>query len=147
MSSHECFVPGNTNVTVGSISGSRVVELSLSFTITYPKIGGQRYTFYIRPSWKLGKNCPLLIIICDVSDASSRAFCHRFAQWRIILFHIFTIGRLVVPQFCTCINTNSSVEEDSLFGLRQPFMIAEGREPFRSDYLFLGVLESVGGGC
>ena len=31
------------------------------------------------------------------------------------------------------INTNSSVEEDSLFGLRQPVMIAEGREPFRSE--------------
>ena len=41
-------------------------------------------------------------------------------------------------------NTNSSVEENSLFGLRLPVMIAEGRDPFRSDYLFLGVLESVG---
>ena len=60
------------------------------------------------------------------------------------MFHIFIIGGLLVPQFCTYINTNSSVEEDSLFGLRQPVMIAEGREPFLSDYIFLGVLESVG---
>ena len=59
------------------------------------------------------------------------------------MFRIFTIGGLLVPQFCTYINNNYSVEEDSLFGLLQPVMVAEGREPFRSDYLFLAVLESI----
>ena len=72
-------------------------------------------------------------------------FCHRFARWRITLFHIITIGGLLVPQFWTCINTNYSLEEDLLFGLGQPVMIAEGREPFRSGYLFLGVMERVVG--
>ena len=45
---------------------------------TYPTIGGQRYTFYIRSSWNWGTNCPLFIIICDVSDASSRVFFNAF---------------------------------------------------------------------
>ena len=76
---------------------------------------------------KLGDKLSPFLRICDVSDASSRAFCHRFARWRRIVFHILTIGGLLVPQFCMCINTNSSVEEDSLFGLRQPVMISEGR--------------------
>ena len=82
---------------------------------TYPTIGGEFYTFYIRLSWNWGTNCPFFIIICDVSDASSHAFCHCFARWHIILFHIFKIGGLLEPQFFTCINTNSIVEEDSLF--------------------------------
>ena len=91
---------------------------------------GTKVHFPYTAKLKMGENCPLFIIICDVLDASSRDFCLRFVRWRIILFHIFTIGGLLVPQIGTCINTNSSAEEDSLFGLRQPVMIAEGREPF-----------------
>ena len=85
------------------------------------------------------------MIIRDLSGGSSHAFCRRFVRWLIILFHIFTIGGLLVPQVCTCINTNFSVEEDSLLGLLQTVMISEGREPFGSDYLFSGVLDSVQG--
>ena len=44
------------------------------YIATYPTIGGQRYTFYIQPIWNWGTKCPLFIIICDVSYASSRAF-------------------------------------------------------------------------
>ena len=95
---------------------------------------GTKVHFIHTVELKLGTKCPLFIIICDVSDASSRAVCHRFVRWRIILFHIFTIGGILAPQFCTCINTNFSVEEDSLFAWSRTEIFYDSSKSYRTGF-------------
>ena len=116
------------------ISTDLCIIKNITYNPKYPTIGGQRYSFYIRSSWNWGIKCPIFVIICDVSDSSSCAFCHSFTRWHIILFHIFTIGGILSPQFCTCINTNFSVEEDSLFAWSQMEIFYDSSKLYRTGF-------------